>query len=254
MDLGLAGKQALVAGASSGLGLAIATELAAEGADVAICARDPERLERARGQVDAAGTGRALVHALDVRDQEAVVAWVDEVAGELGGLHIVVANAGGPPAGPATAHDLDAYRNALELSMLSQVGLVQAGLPHLRAAGWGRVLFVTSQSVRQPMAGLALSNAARPGVVGYAKSLVQELAGSQITVNVLAPGSHNTQRMVALTGEEDALAAWVQSIPLRRLGEPAELAAAAAFLASERASYITGAVLPVDGGSSGGLL
>src|SRR5690606_31874508 len=124
--------------------------------------------------------------------------WVRKAVEALGGLHIVVANAGGPPAGPATAFDVEDYRQAVELSLLSSIGLVQEALPHLRAAGWGRVLFVTSQSVRGPMPNMALSNTARAGVLGYAKSLVQALGASGITVNVLAPGSHRTPRLEQL--------------------------------------------------------
>jgi 3-oxoacyl-[acyl-carrier protein] reductase len=246
----------LVAGASSGLGLAIARELAAEGAHVSLGARDPDRLESARRQVDAAGDGRALATPVDVRDQGAVEEWVARTMRELGGLGVVVANAGGPPQGMATAFDLDAYRQALELSLLSSIGLVQAALPHLRSAGWGRILFVTSQTVRQPIPTLALSNTARVGVVGYAKSLVADLAAQGergITVNVLAPGSMRTPRQAAVARDEDARAAVARDIPLGRLGEPEEFAAAAAFLASDRASYLTGVTLPVDGGSIRGL-
>jgi 3-oxoacyl-[acyl-carrier protein] reductase len=256
MDLGLDGRVALVGGASSGLGLATATALAAEGAHVAIAARDADRLAVAAEEVDAAGPGRVLARALDVRDAEARAGWVAETADELGGVHIVVANAGGPPAGDALAFDLDDYRAAIELSMLASIGLVQDALPHLQEAGWGRILFVTSQSVRQPIPHLALSNTARAGVLGYAKSLVHALGGSGITVNVLAPGLHRTGRLESLAGDdvEAGLAAMAERVPLGRLGDPQEFAAVAAFLASEAASYVTGAVMPVDGGTSGSLL
>jgi 3-oxoacyl-[acyl-carrier protein] reductase len=256
MDLGLDGKVALVGGGSSGLGLAIAAELVAEGAHVSIGARGGGRLADAARRLEALDGGRVHASEVDMRDDGARAGWVDEAVAELGGLHIVVANAGGPPAGPATAFDLEAYREAVELSLLAQIGLVQAALPHLRAAGWGRILFVTSQSVRQPIPQLALSNTARTGVLGYAKSLVHDLGASGITVNVLAPGSHRTSRLEQLAGEdvEEGLAAMARSIPLGRVGEPAELGAVAAFLASERASFVTGAVVPVDGGSTGLIL
>ncbi|MBW3601766.1 MAG: SDR family oxidoreductase [Actinobacteria bacterium] len=255
MDLGLDGRVALVAGASSGLGLAVATALAAEGAHVAIGARTAERLRAARDEVDAAGRGRVMSTAVDVRDTGAVRDWVAEAAATLGGLHIVVANAGGPPPGLATDFDVEDYRDAVELNMLSSVALTQAALPHLRSAGWGRVLFVTSVAVKEPIPDLALSNTARAGVLGYAKSLVHALGDAGITVNVLAPGRTRTARLEQLAGDDtdEGLARMAADIPLGRVGEPAEFAAAAVFLASGPASYITGAVLPVDGGSYGGL-
>jgi 3-oxoacyl-[acyl-carrier protein] reductase len=256
VDLGLQGKVALVAGGSSGLGYAIAAELAAEGAHVSIAARDGDRLREAAGRLDGLGSGRVHVQPLDVRDEAAVGAWVEAAAAELGGLHVVVANGGGPPAGTATEHDLDAYRDAVELSLLSQIAIVQAALPRLRAQRWGRVLFVTSKSVRQPIPNLALSNTARAGILGYAKSLVADLGDAGVTVNVLAPGSHRTPRLEQLAGDdvEAGLAAMAEEIPLGRVGEPRELGAVAAFLASERASFVTGAVVPVDGGATGLLL
>ena len=256
MDLGLAGKVVAIAGGTSGLGRASAHALAAEGAVVAVCGRGAEKVEDARrGGFESAP--------VDVTDHEAARAWIDGIARRHGALHVIVANAGGPPAGMATAFDMAAYRAAVELNLLSQINLVQAALPHLQEAGWGRVLFVTSRSVRQPVAGLALSNTARAGIVGYAKSLVADLAEQDlraertgtITVNVLAPGSTRTGRLESLAGEdvEVGLATMAATIPLRRVGRPEEFAAALAFLASEAASFITGVTLPVDGGEIKGI-
>lgn len=260
MDLGLQGKVAAIAGGTSGLGLASARLLREEGAVVAVCGRSAEGVDAARDEgLDATS--------VDVTDHAAARRWIDGVAERHGALDVVVANAGGPPAGTATAFDVEAYRQALELSLLSQVNLVQAALPHLRAAAWGRVLFITSKSVKQPIAGLALSNTARLGVVGYAKSLVEALAAEDreagrtgtITVNVLAPGSTRTGRLESLAagGEggdvEEGLAAMAADIPLGRVGRPEEFAASLTFLASAPASFISGVVLPVDGGEIRGV-
>lgn len=256
MDLGLDDKVAAIAGGTSGLGRATAAAMLAEGATVAVCGRDGSKVAEA-GQ---AGLDATTV---DVTDTDAARTWIDDVAERHGGLHVLVANAGGPPAGMATDFDLQAYADAVELSLLSQINLVQAALPHLQRAGWGRVLFVTSKSVKQPLPGLALSNTARAGILGYAKSLIADLAHQDrqagrtgaITVNVLAPGMTRTARLESLAGDdvEVGIEAMGEDIPLGRVGRPEEFAAAAAFLASEPASFITGVTLPVDGGDIQGI-
>ncbi|WP_370327732.1 SDR family oxidoreductase [Euzebya sp.] len=221
-----------------------------------MCGRDAGKVEAARAEgLDAA--------AVDVTDHGAARAWLDDVAARHGALHVLVANAGGPPQGMATAFDVQAYRDAVELSLLSLINLAQAGLPHLRDAGWGRILFVTSKSVRQPIPALALSNTARMGVVGYARSLVADLAAQDaeagrqgtVTVNVLAPGSTRTGRLESLaagpdgSGDvEEGLAGMAAGIPLGRVGRPEEFAAVATFLAGEPAAFVTGQVVLVDGG------
>ncbi|MFV2011825.1 MULTISPECIES: SDR family NAD(P)-dependent oxidoreductase [unclassified Micromonospora] len=258
MDLGLNGRTAMVAAATSGIGLAVARRLAAEGATVSICGRDPDRLDEAVRLLTQQAHGAVHGMALDVTDHAAVRSWVAEVAATYGGPHVVVANAGSPPEGGAERFDVADYRAALELNLLSAVTLTRTALPHMRAAGYGRILFITSLAARQPIAGLALSNTVRPAVLGYAKSLVQELAEAgegSVTVNVIAPGMTRTPTLQAWAEQLDGgLAALSADIPLGRLAEPDEIGAAAAYLASTLAGSTTGVVLPVDGGAGRSLL
>ncbi|NOK18115.1 SDR family NAD(P)-dependent oxidoreductase [Corallococcus carmarthensis] len=255
MELGLANKVALIAGGSSGLGLAVAEELAKEGAHVAIGARDTDRLAQAEARLKSvARGGRVLATRVDVKDDAEVRRWVDDVVAKLGALHVVVTNSGGPPPGPASTFGVDAYRSAADAVLLPPISLALAALPHLKAAGWGRVLFITSETVHRPVARFALSGFARMGIVGFSAALVQELGDSGITVNVLAPGYMRTppvERTAGGAGDVEAgLRAMGAHIPLKRVGLPEEFAAAAVFLASERASFITGTVQLVDGGAS----
>lgn len=259
MDLGLAGKVALIGGGSAGIGLAIARELVRENASVSICGRDPDRLAAARDELAALGPGRVLARELDIQDETAARAWVTDTAAEFGAVHIVVTNAGGPPAGRTDEFDRAGYRAAVELALLSHIGLVQEALPRLRQAGWGRIVLIASETVRQPIPAYALSNVVRPGLVGYAKTLVRELGDAGITVNVLAPGYTATAPVLdgldPTADRDDQLRriAHQAGIPLGRVATPEEVAAAAAFLASDRAGFITGTVQVVDGGRALGI-
>jgi 3-oxoacyl-[acyl-carrier protein] reductase len=240
MDLGIAGRRAAVAAASSGLGLAVAKALAAEGVHVAICGRDRARVEAAAGEVGHDCVG--LAH--DVGDAAGGAAFVAAATEALGGVDILVPNAGGPPPGNFESVDVEAYPDALALNLLSVVGMCKAAVPAMRERHWGRVVAITSIAVRQPIAGLILSNTARAGVTGFLKTAARELAGSGVTVNSVQPGLHRTPRIVELYGAD----------PPGPVGEPGDLGAIVAFVCSAQATFLTGAAIHVDGGSYAGLL
>jgi 3-oxoacyl-[acyl-carrier protein] reductase len=246
MDLGLRGRTALVCGASGGLGLASAQALAEEGANAVMVARRRDVLER-----EAARLGATAVPG-DIRDPADLERAVDTALGAYGGLDIVVANGGGPPPGPAASIDATQAQAAVELLLLPVVRLVNLALPHLRHSKQARIVLIASISVREPIRNLALSNAVRPGVVGYMKTLATELAPEGITVNSIAPGRIATARTAALYGGE-APPEEVAAVPAGRFGEPREVGDVVAFLCSSRASYLTGTLVPVDGGLSHGL-
>lgn len=262
MDLGLAGRVALVTAASKGLGKGIALKLAEEGAEVVICSRSEEALGATAAEISTR-TGRdPLAVAADVRDPAAIKRLVEAALGRYGRIDVLVNNAGGPP--PGTFFDLDdeQWQGAVDLLLLSTVRLTRAVVPQMRERRWGRVINSTSVSTKQPIPGLLLSNAVRTAVIGLAKTLSQELARDGITVNNLLPGSIYTDRVeqinqatAARTGRsvEEVRRAAEGDIPLGRYGRVEEYAAAAAFLASEGASYITGVSLLVDGGVYRGL-
>ena len=262
METGLKDKVALVAASSQGIGRAIADALAAEGARLAMCARDPKNLEAA---AQAIRTRRGVeVHAetVDVGDPAAVGRFVAAVAARFGRVDICVTNAGGPPAKNFLSTTDDDWRRAVELKLLSIVYFARQVIPHMQRNRWGRLITLTSVSVRQPDPDLILSNAVRAGVLGLVRSLANEFGKDGITVNNVGPGFTETERLTELAGvralaagvtPDEIKARWTAEVPLQRLGRPEEIADAVVFLASERASYITGQTLLADGGFYKGL-
>jgi 3-oxoacyl-[acyl-carrier protein] reductase len=248
MDLGLSDKVALVTGASQGIGLAIAGELAAEGASVAMSARSRERLEAAAGELGA----RAYVH--DTLDVEGIPGLLERVEDDLGPPDIVVVNTGGPPGGEALGFTTEQWEAAHRELVLAPVELIRQVLPGMRERGFGRVLNVASSTVLEPNPALMLSNSHRPGIVAAFKTLAREFASDGVTFNSLLPGRVATARLEELYGSlEQAQSVARDEIPAGRLGAPEDLGAAAAFLCSERAGYITGVALLVDGGLTQGV-
>ncbi|MBI2460423.1 MAG: SDR family oxidoreductase [Candidatus Rokubacteria bacterium] len=257
MELGLKGRGALVAAASKGIGRACALGLAAEGARVAICARTRADLETAAEEIRAKTGAEVLAFPADVTRAEDVKALVEAAVRAFGRLDVLVTNAGGPPPGPFDQMTDEAFRAAFELNLLSTVRLIREALPHMRARRWGRIINIQSTSVKQPIDGLLLSNAIRPGVVGLAKTLAGELGRDGITINTVGPGRILTGRSRGVMEHrarqaglpfEEFLKRDVAAVPLGRIGEPEEVAHVVVFLASERASYVTGVTLQVDGG------
>lgn len=263
MDLGLNGKVAIIAAASSGLGRAVAEELAREGAQVAICARTAERLRVAAVEIQRA-TGKELFwRAADVSSPEAVKEFVRLVNERFGRVDICVTNAGGPPARMFSEISDAEWRSTVDLTLMSTVHFAREVLPGMAQRGWGRLLTITSVSVKEPIAGLLLSNSIRAAVTGLARTLANEYGGQGITVNNICPGYTLTDRLAELAAAQAAAAGvstetiysrWIEQVPAGRLGRPAEFAALAAFLVSERASYINGTSIAVDGGRTRSLL
>jgi 3-oxoacyl-[acyl-carrier protein] reductase len=263
MDLGLRGKVALVGGASSGLGRAIAEELAAEGCDVALIARRGEVLQTLADALRAQHGVRTLALAADFAMPEAPADCVRRTVASLGRVDIVVANAGGPPTTTVADATTEQFERALRMNLLASVELAQAALPGMRERRWGRVIFLTSFAAKQPQPGLLLSNTARAGLLGFAKTMANEVAADGVLVNTVLPGHFDTARATELATQraaregiavETLLARRAGHVPLGRVGAPREMAALVTFLASERASYITGTAIQVDGGQTAHLL
>lgn len=241
MDLGLNGKRAAVAAASDGLGLATAKALAAEGVTVAICGRDEQRISDAAASVGE----RCVPLVADVSGAAGGASFVAAATEAIGALDILVTNAGGPPPGTFASTDVDAYQGALELNLLSVVGMCKAAAPAMQEAGWGRIVAITSVAVRQPIGHLILSNTARAGATGFLKTIALELKESGVTVNSIQPGLHRTARVTQLYGDE---------AEAMRLGEPDDFGSIVAFVCSEQAKFLTGAQIHVDGGDYKALL
>ena len=245
MDLGIEGRTALVMGASQGIGRGIAASLAREGARVAIASRSRERLEQAAREIE----GEVVPFVADANDLDRLAGLPAEVAEALGPVEILVTNTGGPPLGRALEHPADEWEAAYRTLVLAPRTLVDAVLPGMRERRWGRIANVASSSVREPIPGLALSNAHRMAAVGLFKTLAAEVAGDGITVNTVATGRFATQRAADNAGSLEAAEERARSeVPAGRLGTPEEHGDLVAFLCSERASYLTGAVIPLDGG------
>ena len=257
MDLGIRGRVALVAAASRGLGRAIAEELASEGASLVICARGAEQLEKTRAEIAQRTNVPVAAIAADVSKAADVTKLIQKAFDAFQRVDILVTNAGGPPPGPFESHSPEAWLAAFHLTLESTIGLCRGVLPGMKERRWGRIVNVTSIAAKQPVENLILSNAMRAAVTGFARTLANEVASFGITVNNVLPGYTRTERVEELsaslaksgnTTADEVRARWEKQIPAGRLGEPRELAALAAFLASARASYITAQSVAADGG------
>jgi 3-oxoacyl-[acyl-carrier protein] reductase len=249
MDLGIKGKVALVTGGSAGLGLAAAKSLAQEGCDVCVSARNPERLADAVVELQQYG---GVVHAVlaDIEDPATPQRVVQETRDVLGPIDILVANAGGPPAGRFDEVGPQEWDVAVRRNLMGAIGLIHEVLPDMRSRGWGRIVTITGAAAREAIDGLTLSNAMRPALAGVVRSLAREVGKDGVLINNVMPGPIDTERLRELSGGEEVLTERGRSVPVGRIGRPEEIGDVIAFLASERASYVTGVSLLVDGGDS----
>jgi 3-oxoacyl-[acyl-carrier protein] reductase len=257
MELGLKGKVAMVAGASRGLGYAVAKGLAAEGVLVSMSSRNEDSIRAAAARISSETGTEPFAHPLDVRSAESIQAWYDATVARFGGVDLLFVNGGGPPAGTALSFDDTAWQGAFELLVLSAVRMVRLCAPSMKQRGGGAIVVSTSGAVKEPIPNLALSNVVRASVAALSKTLANELAADNIRVNHLLPGRIDTDRVRELdtirsnatgTSIDDVRASYAKVIPLGRYGTPDEYGAAAVFLLSDAARYVTGASLQVDGG------
>jgi 3-oxoacyl-[acyl-carrier protein] reductase len=257
MDLGLQGRVAIVAAASKGLGRAVAEELAREGTHVAICSRDRKNIEQAAEEIRGLTKHKVFWRAVDVKQEEAVAAFVADVEKEFGRVDICVTNSGGPPSHSFAETRPEDWRVAVEQLLMSTVFFARETLPRMKKNNWGRFITITSSAVKQPVDGLLLSNSVRAAVTGLARTLANEYGAFGITVNNVCPGYTRTARLDTLAKSistrsnvkpEEVFAGWAREIPAGRIGTPEEFAAVVAFLTSQRASYINGTSIAVDGG------
>lgn len=248
MDLGLTGKKALVMASSKGLGKAVALELAKEGAHVLICGRNEADLIATKKEIEQHSKASVFYAVGDVSTSSGRESILSAADAHLGTVDILVTNSGGPPFGNFENHTEEAWQQAYRLLLESTVGMINGVLPGMKEQRWGRIVSITSQAVKQPVEGLVLSNSVRASVVGLMKTLANELGPFNITVNNVMPGYTQTERLESLMEKNPTLHEVTEEIPLRRIGQPNEFAAAVTFLASQKASYITGVSLAVDGG------
>lgn len=248
MDFGIEGRKALVLASGKGLGKAVARELSAEGCEVMICSRTVSDLKMVKQEIESETGGNVYYTVGDVSEEDGRNSILNAALDQFGTIDILVTNSGGPPAGSFEDHEIQAWESAYKLLLESSVSFIKGVLPGMKKQKWGRIITITSQAVKQPVGGLILSNSVRASLLGLVKTLSNELGTYHITVNNVLPGYTETDRLLELRGDASNWDSFTKDVPLGRVAQPEEFAAAVTFLASERAGYITGISLPVDGG------